>query len=160
MVKLKVLNIIQDSIVDGEGLRVVIFLSGCTHRCKGCHNPESWNIDYGYEYSIQEIIDEIELKSVTKKVTLSGGDPMLQCKGITLLAKELKRLSYNIWIYTGYEYEDIINDECMNEVVSYCDVLVDGKFVEELKDTTLAFRGSSNQRVIKLKEDVYDNSNN
>lgn len=156
MDKIKVLNIIQDSIVDGVGLRATIFFAGCPHRCKGCHNPESWNIGYGTDYTMDEIINQIQLNPITNGVTLSGGDPMYQAEVILPLVSRLKELGYDIWIYTGYEYDQIIADEHMFEILKLSNVLVDGKFNEELKDLTLPFRGSSNQRIIDVPKSILD----
>lgn len=158
MGKIKVLNIIQDSIVDGVGLRATIFFAGCPHRCKGCHNPESWNTEYGVDYSVEEIMSEIRTNKITKGVTLSGGDPFFQAKEIAPLAKQIKKEGYNLWAYTGYLFEDILNDVNQMELLSFIDVLVDGKFEIENKDLTLAFRGSSNQRIINVQQSLEENS--
>lgn len=158
MGNIKILNIVQDSIVDGVGLRATIFFAGCPHRCKGCHNPESWNIEYGVDYSVEEIMSEIRTNKITKGVTLSGGDPFFQAKEIAPLAKQIKKEGYNLWAYTGYLFEDILNDVNQMELLSFIDVLVDGKFEIENKDLTLAFRGSSNQRIINVQQSLEENS--
>lgn len=154
MGKIKVLNIVQDSIVDGTGLRATIFFAGCPHRCKGCHNPESWNIGYGENYEIEEIMSEIRNNKITKGVTLSGGDPFFQTKEITPLAKQIKKEGYNLWAYTGYLFEDIVKNTLQRQLLKSIDVLVDGKFEQENKDLTLAFRGSSNQRIIDVQKSL------
>ncbi|PEA53331.1 anaerobic ribonucleoside-triphosphate reductase activating protein [Bacillus pseudomycoides] len=150
---MRVMNIIHDSVVDGEGLRTVVFFAGCPHRCLGCHNPQSWNICNGTEMTKEEIINEIENNSLTD-VTFSGGDPFFQATEIKELAKNVKDLQKNLWIYTGYTFEEIQNSQNndMIELLHYADVLVDGRFDLEKRDLTLPFRGSSNQRIIRLKE--------
>lgn len=151
---MKILNIMHDSIVDGIGLRAVIFFAGCPHKCKGCHNSQSWNIDYGSDYTISQIIDNIKSNTMTKGVTLSGGDPMFQASEVKVLACRLKKMGYNLWIYSGYTYEEILDSQSrdMIELLKCCDVLVDGRFEEDKKDLTLAMRGSSNQLIIDLNE--------
>ncbi|WP_242223757.1 anaerobic ribonucleoside-triphosphate reductase activating protein [Bacillus cereus group sp. BfR-BA-01380] len=150
---MRVMNIIHDSVVDGEGLRTVVFFAGCPHHCFGCHNPRSWNICNGTEMTKEEIIKEIENNPLTD-VTFSGGDPFFQASEIKELAKNVKDLQKNLWIYTGYTLEEIQNsrNNDMIELLHYADVLVDGRFELEMRDLTLPFRGSSNQRIIRLKE--------
>lgn len=146
---IRVLSIIHDSIVDGEGLRTVIFFAGCPHRCYGCHNPESWNSRGGENYRVENILDIIH-EYPDNDITFSGGDPMMQAEQILPLAKELKQLGKNIWCYTGYTLEEIIegNNRAKQELLSYIDMLIDGRFEHKLKDMTLSFKGSHNQRII------------
>lgn len=144
---LNINTIIKESIVDGEGLRYVIFVQGCPHHCKGCHNPQTWRTDKGHVVTIESLLDDIKKNPLLDGVTFSGGEPMLQSEELTKLAKEIKKLGLNIWCYTGFEYEDI--KESKKEFLKYIDVLVDGKFIEELKCLG-EYYGSSNQRIIKL----------
>lgn len=148
---MKVMNIIHDSVVDGEGLRTVIFFSGCPHFCAGCHNPTSWNIRNGIEMSIEEVVKEVASNPLTD-VTLSGGEPFFQAKEVAEVARRLKALGKNIWTYSGYTLEQILHDEehHKRELLKSCDVLVDGPFILAEKDLTLKFRGSRNQRIIDL----------
>ncbi|HEY4599957.1 MAG TPA: anaerobic ribonucleoside-triphosphate reductase activating protein [Cerasibacillus sp.] len=148
---MKVMNIIHDSVVDGEGLRTVIFFAGCPHQCLGCHNPSSWKMTNGKNMSVDDILQEVADNPLTD-VTFSGGEPMIQAKELVKLAKEIKKLDKNIWIYSGFTYEKIIasNDPYKKELLQICDVLVDGKFVIEQRDLSLTFRGSRNQRIIAL----------
>ncbi|MED3394232.1 anaerobic ribonucleoside-triphosphate reductase activating protein [Bacillus wiedmannii] len=150
---MKVMNIIHDSVVDGEGLRTVVFFAGCPHRCFGCHNPKSWNICNGTEMTVEEIVKEIASNTLTD-VTFSGGDPFIQAAEVKKVAKAVKGLKKNLWMYTGYTLEEIQSSQNndMIELLHYGDVLVDGRFEIEKKDLTLPFRGSSNQRIIRLKE--------
>lgn len=144
---LNINTIIKESIVDGEGLRYVIFVQGCPHHCKGCHNPQTWRTDKGHAVTIESLLDDIKKNPLLDGVTFSGGEPMLQSEELTKLAKEIKKLGINIWCYTGFKYEDI--KESKKEFLKYIDVLVDGKFIEELKCLG-EYYGSSNQRIIKL----------
>lgn len=152
--KTRILNIIPDTAVDGTGLRTSVYFAGCNHRCKGCHNPESWNFNAGEEIEISEIVDKVD-EYDNHKVTLSGGDPMYRKEEVDELIKELKKRipDINIWIYTGFTHEELIDldDNIVNEILDNIDVLVDGPFVEDLKSDECLFRGSTNQRIIYLK---------
>lgn len=148
---LRIINIYHDSVVDGVGYRTTIFFAGCPHQCKGCHNPESWNIKNGKEMQLQEVLDEC-LNNPLTDITFSGGDPFLQAKEIIPLAKALKKAGKNIWAYSGWTYEQLVQNKYKAELLKYIDVLVDGKFVLEQRDTNLLFRGSANQRILQLKD--------
>ena len=149
---MKVLNIIHDSVVDGEGLRTVIFFAGCPHFCKGCHNPESWNIRNGTDMSVDEVVAEC-LSNPLTDVTLSGGDPFFQAKEVNEVAKRLKAAGKNIWAYTGYTLEALLErDGDYLALVKHCDVLIDGPFILSERDLSLDFRGSRNQRIIYVKD--------
>ncbi|SLK39046.1 Pyruvate formate-lyase 1-activating enzyme [Mycobacteroides abscessus subsp. abscessus] len=155
---MRVLSIVEDSIVDGPGLRTTIFLAGCTHYCRGCHNPESWRIDGGIEMSIDEMMSQVN-RNPLNDITFSGGEPMLQIRELILLAKKFKQKNKNIWCYTGFLWEELMTkykDE-FTQLSMYLDVLVDGRFMIEQRDLSLLFKGSKNQRVIdcqrSLKED-------
>jgi len=150
---INVLSVIHDSIVDGDGLRTTIFFAGCPHQCRGCHNPTSWSFDNGERHSIDDLL-ELVAAAPLNDVTFSGGEPFQQAKEISLLAKQIKAMGKNLWCYTGYTYEWIIKqgNEDQKNLLSYIDTLVDGPFILELRDTTLSFRGSNNQRIMNLKE--------
>ena len=155
---LKVLNIIPDTIVDGPRMRTSIYLSGCFHGCKGCHNPSSWKLENGNDMSHEELISIIE-ESGHNRVTISGGDGLCyQYEELKDFLKKLKEIfpDINIWLYTGYTWEELMNSE-KSEILNYIDVLVDGKFVESLKSTKCPFRGSSNQRLIRVPESLSEN---
>ncbi|WP_261378394.1 anaerobic ribonucleoside-triphosphate reductase activating protein [Paenibacillus agilis] len=148
---LRVLSFVHDSVVDGEGLRSVIFLSGCPHRCVGCHNPQSWNMQAGEVLSVEEAAAEL-LSNPLSDITLSGGEPFLQAREVKRLARILREAGRNIWAYTGYtlEYIKQSGTKDMNELLTYIDVLVDGQFLQERRRPELRFRGSDNQRIWKL----------
>ncbi|WP_295727668.1 anaerobic ribonucleoside-triphosphate reductase activating protein [uncultured Muribaculum sp.] len=145
---MRVLDIVAGTSVDGPGLRTSIYLAGCDHACRGCHNPESWGHDSGHEMSVDEVMEVVRDNDFN--VTFSGGDPLYQAEAVTELARAVKSAGYTLWCYTGFTYEQIAVQPRFAPLMSLVDVLVDGPFVEELRDTSLLFRGSSNQRLIDL----------
>lgn len=159
---MKISGINFESIVDGDGVRVVIYFSGCLHNCKGCHNPSSHDFDSGQLFSekIQdEIIDYILDTPFISGLTLSGGDPMYSTKDIIpyIIKIRNKIKDISIWVYSGFTYEEIINDVEMSKLLILCDVLVDGQFILEQRDMTLAYKGSTNQRIIDIQKSIEQN---
>ncbi|MDE0563304.1 anaerobic ribonucleoside-triphosphate reductase activating protein [Exiguobacterium sp. B2(2022)] len=150
---MRILSVVEESVVDGPGIRTVIFTAGCPHHCKGCHNPSSWNPAGGEEFEVDEIVRRIEL-SGWDGVTISGGEPFLQSAELAKLVKACKSLGKNVWVYTGYTMEQLVamQDEAVQTVLDYADVLVDGRFEQSLRDMGLRFRGSRNQRIIFLNK--------
>ena len=146
-----------DSIVDGEGIRTVIWTQGCNHHCKGCHNPETWSFDSGYLVDVDSVIKEIDSLTGQDGITLSGGDPFYQVDACTLIAKHCKDKKLNVWCYTGFVYEDLIKDTKMLELLKYIDVLVDGPFVLNQRSIDLYFKGSINQRIIDVPNSLKEN---
>lgn len=151
-----IIGINFESIVDGDGVRVVIFFSGCNHHCKGCHNPETHDFNAGRLFSTElqkQIAEYVRETPFISGVTLSGGDPMYSAESIIPFLKELKSLSpaSTIWVYSGFTYEEIVADPSMRELLQMCDVLVDGPFILEQRDITLSYRGSRNQRIIDVQ---------
>lgn len=152
--KLSILNIVEDTTVDGPGFRTAIYCAGCPNACPGCHNPESWNIHNGKMMETDEILAYI-LEDEFANVTFSGGDPMFQADGFAELAQKIKaNSSKNIWCYTGFRYENLLKRPEQAELLRWVDVLVDGRFMEALKDSDLLFRGSSNQRLIDVQQSL------
>ncbi|MDR2475595.1 MAG: anaerobic ribonucleoside-triphosphate reductase activating protein [Bacteroidales bacterium] len=152
MKEIRLLDIVEDTIVDGTGFRTAIYAAGCPHRCYGCHNPQSWNICNGKKWSIDAILQIIENNPVSN-VTFSGGEPFAQAEGFLELAKRIKsETRKTIWCYTGYRYEQLVGNRMYEELLSCLDVLVDGPFILKQKDPDLLFRGSSNQRIIPLNK--------
>ena len=142
---------------DGPGLRTSIYCAGCSHHCKGCHNPQSWDIANGKWMSIDEIMEVIKDDTISN-VSFSGGDPFFQVEAFTELARRIKtETSKTIWCWTGFTIEQIRADAHLAMLLPYIDTLVDGPFILEQRDTTLLFRGSPNQRIIHLtpvEEDI------
>ena len=146
---MKILNIDTDCTDNGIGVRTTIYVAGCPHRCKNCHNPESWSALAGSEYSLEEILEKI-VDNPIANVTISGGDPLsFQYKETLKLVRMIKeRTNKTIWLYTGYTFDEIKDEK--REILELVDCLVDGRFVQEKKDLTLQFRGSSNQRIVDV----------
>ena len=137
---------------DGPGLRISIYCAGCAHHCPGCHNPESWNFSGGREMDVDELMDMIKSDPFSN-VSFSGGDPFYQVEGFTELARRIKEeTSKTIWCWTGFTIEEVRANERLSQLLPYLDVLVDGPFILEQRDTQLLFRGSPNQRIIYLTE--------
>ena len=149
-----------DSVVDGDGLRTVIWTQGCSHNCEGCHNPGTHDFNGGALVSVDVIKNDlINLKKFKAQegITLSGGDPFFQCDACTELAKYSKEIGLNVWAYTGFVFEDILKNNKQLELLKHIDVLVDGKFEINKKNLNLPFRGSTNQRIIDVKKSLQQN---
>lgn len=147
----------DESISNGLGWRAVLFVSGCPHHCPGCHNKEAQDFNYGEKFNEEEILEKIKNNSILKGITISGGEPLCRenVKDVCNFIKDVKKVreNFNVWCYSGYTLDELINrkDEDTMECLNQIDVLVDGRFKENLKDPTLKFRGSSNQRILDLK---------
>ncbi|SFO68926.1 anaerobic ribonucleoside-triphosphate reductase activating protein [Prevotella sp. tf2-5] len=147
---ISVLDIVEDTMVDGPGFRTSIYCAGCRHACPGCHNPQSWDFSGGHPMSTEQIMRIIEADPYAN-VTFSGGDPMYQPEGFTELARTIRqRTSKDIWCFTGFTFETLINNPRHRQLLELIDVLVDGPFIKSLRDESLLFRGSSNQRLIDV----------
>ena len=146
----------SDSIVDGPGLRTVIWTQGCSHHCKGCQNPQTWSFKGGGRVKIDDVLEAIDELECQTGITFSGGDPMFQVEACDRIAAYCKDKGYNIWVYTGFTYEEILKLAEKNhtyiDFLEKIDVLVDGKFILEERDLSLLFRGSRNQRLIDVKK--------
>ncbi|MNE37116.1 Pyruvate formate-lyase 1-activating enzyme [compost metagenome] len=159
MTKIRLARSIQtDSVVDGEGIRTVIWTQGCVHLCPGCHNPNTHSFKSGILLEVDRLIKQLENLEHHNGVTLSGGDPLCQSEAILKLVKYLKLKEINIWCYTGYTYEQLQLlskvEPKLWEALTYIDVIVDGRFLLEKRSLDLKYRGSSNQRIIDVQESL------
>ncbi|MDE6263567.1 MAG: anaerobic ribonucleoside-triphosphate reductase activating protein, partial [Paramuribaculum sp.] len=141
--------------VDGPGFRTAIYFAGCRHKCPGCHNPESWDFAGGREISVENLLSIIEENDMD--VSLSGGDPVYQTEELLPLCQGIKAQGKTIWLYTGFLFEELWERHGGKTLLESVDVVVDGPFIEALRDTSLLFRGSSNQRLIDSHLSTPDN---
>lgn len=157
-IRLATLEIQRDSIVDGEGIRSIIWTQGCTHHCPGCHNPETHSFQEGYVIEVEDVKEKIKQLEGQDGITFSGGDPIEQAKACAEIAKYCKQLGLNIWCYTGYTFEELLKKMQIfpeiKEFLELIDVLVDGKFVLSEKSYDVTFRGSKNQRLIDVPKSL------
>lgn len=156
-IDIRIAGTVNDSIVDGKGIRFTIFVQGCPHRCKGCHNPQTHDFEGGKIINSDDIIEKVRSNPLLDGVTFSGGEPFCQAHELAVLAKEIKKLNLNLDIvtYTGYDFEYLYQNRDKNgygELLENTDFLIDGKFIEELKDWRIKFRGSSNQRYLDCRK--------
>jgi anaerobic ribonucleoside-triphosphate reductase activating protein len=150
---IRVLDIKYGTSVDGIGLRTSIYCAGCQNHCPGCHNPQSWDENGGEPISVEVLFKNIV--DADMNVTFTGGDPMLHPEGFIELAQMIKNnTNKNIWCYTGYKFEDLIQHPIRRKLVELCDVIVDGPYIESERDLSLHFRGSRNQRVIDVQKSL------
>ncbi len=151
----------SDSVVDGFGIRTVIWTQGCSHNCPFCQNPSTHDFQGGKDFSVDDIKEELDHLQNQDGITLSGGDPLFQIEAVTEIASHAKKIGLNVWCYTGFTYEEILKmaekKPIYLEFLKYVDVLVDGKYIHELQNLNLLFRGSSNQRLINVKETLKNN---
>ena len=147
-------------VANGPGIRTTIFVTGCTHKCHNCFNEEYQDFDFGDPWTQQEtdeVIEDLKLDEV-KGLTILGGEPFQNEVDLLEVLRDIKKeVQKDIWIFSGYTYEEILKDEDKKKLLEECDVLVDGRFVEALKDLSLRFRGSSNQRIIDVKKSLEAN---
>ncbi len=156
--KIRLSGIAYESLVNGPGMRRVFFAQGCKHNCKGCFNPMTHDFNGGELRDMDELLREVRENPMLKGVTFSGGDPWEQAEKFAYMAKEIKKMGLNVWSYTGYTFEYIREHmeerKGWKELLENIDVLVDGPFQEDKKQDGLRFRGSSNQRIIDVKESL------
>lgn len=155
--KVRLSGIAYESLVNGPGMRRVFFAQGCRHNCKECFNPETHDFNGGELFLMDELIEDVKKNPLLKGITFSGGDSMEQADKFIYMAKAFKEMGLNIWCYTGYKFEDLLADSTKREFLNYIDVIVDGKFEFENAIEGLKFRGSSNQRIIDVKESLKNN---
>ena len=149
---IRVAGIVNDSITDGPGLRLTVFVQGCPHHCQGCHNPQTWPFTGGTWMQPEEIVQKLRQNPLADGVTLSGGVPFCQCQALLPLARQVKAEGYDLYAYTGYTFEALcaMDDPSVHALLEQIDVLVDGPFVLSQRNLTLPFRGSENQRILDV----------
>lgn len=151
-------GIVKESIVDGPGIRYVIFTQGCPHHCEGCHNPDTHDFQGGTDIDSKKMLEEFCKDPLLAGVTLSGGEPFCQAEQLLDVAKAVKAMKKSVMIYSGYTIEELWKmsetNPAVEELLSYCDLLVDGKFILAERDLSLRFRGSRNQRVLDVPESI------
>ena len=149
---MRVIKIIEETMADGPGLRTSVYAAGCLHKCRGCHNPESWNFNQGNAWHPENLAQYL-IKNPYTDITFTGGDPIYQIKDLIECCKYIKAHSNkNIWVYTGFTLEAILSQPSLKELLYYIDTIVTDPYIEDLRDTTLQFRGSSNQRITNTKD--------
>ncbi len=164
---IRVADIYKESIVDGEGYRMAIFLQGCNHHCKGCHNPQTWDFNGGTEMEISDIIDMYN-SDIMDGITLSGGDPFFQADKLQELFNYCEDKSVSLWAYTGFIFDEFLkyinNEPCDNRIndsminmLKYTEVVVDGPFILEQRTVEALYRGSTNQRLVDVKKSLAEN---
>lgn len=146
-------GIAYESLVNGPGMRRVFFSQGCKHNCKGCFNPDTHDFNGGEERNIQDLIEDVRNNPFIEGITFSGGDPLERAEEFGYMAKEFKAMGLNIWVYTGYTFEELLSEPKYQELLKNIDVLVDGEFKEEQKGE-YKYRGSANQRIIDAKKSL------
>lgn len=155
---IRIAGVVKESTVDGPGFRYVIFTQGCPHNCTGCHNPDTHDFKGGKLVSIDKLVEDINKNPLLKGITISGGEPFMQPKQVYNLISKINKDKHSIMVYTGFKYEDLLEKAKENEyylkILQNTDILIDGKFVEALKDENVLFRGSTNQRAIETKNSI------
>ena len=151
---LSIAGIVDESIVDGRGIRMTVFVQGCPHHCPGCHNPQTWPFEGGREISVEEVFEQFRRDPLLKGITFSGGEPFTQPEALTELARLVHSVGKDVTVYTGYTYEQLLDkhDPAIDGLLAETDVLIDGPFIEAQKNLELRFRGSENQRLIDMRQ--------
>lgn len=153
---MRIAGLVQDSIVDGRGMRFVVFTQGCPHHCDGCHNPETHEPSAGLEMTTLEVINEMLSNPMTDGLTLSGGEPFMQPHDCAEIARAAHKAGLNVWAYTGYTFEKLLemDSEAIRELMNEIDVLVDGPFILSQKSLSIPWRGSKNQRLLDMQKSL------
>lgn len=158
MNKVRLSGIAYESLVNGPGIRRVFFAQGCKHNCEGCFNPDTHDFNGGENFDMDLLIEDVKSNPMIKGITFSGGDPFEQGKSFAYMAKRFKEIGLNVWSFTGYRFENILEhlgeDNGWKELIGNIDVLVDGKFNQSLKKDGLKYKGSANQRIIDVRESL------
>jgi len=160
---MRIAGLIQDSIVDGPGLRFTVFVQGCDMHCDGCHNPDALDLTGGIELTVEEIISQMLSNPLTDGLTLTGGEPFLQAADCTQIAAAARLAGKNVWVYSGMRFEELVekaeNDAAVRDLLETTDVLVDGRFEVSARSLSMKWRGSGNQRLIDVQKSLAENKN-
>lgn len=160
--EIRIAGTVQDSIVDGPGLRYVVFVQGCPHRCEGCHNPQTHDFSGGRLTDNDALFDECVENPLTMGVTFSGGEPFSQAEALYELGTKLKQRGYNLMCYSGWTFEELLEkaetEEFVGKLLGIIDILVDGRFELSHRSLTLKFRGSTNQRILDVKKSLAEHT--
>lgn len=150
--KLRIAGLVKESITDGKGIRYTVFTQGCPHGCPGCHNPETHDTNGGYFMDTEEIFEDFQKNPMLKGMTFSGGEPFLQPQPLCALAQNVHSVGKDITVYTGWTYEELLgmDNPMVKQLLDNTDILIDGKYLEDLRNLELCFRGSENQRIIDM----------
>jgi len=154
---IRICGLVNDSSVDGPGLRLTVFTQGCPHHCPGCHNPQSHSFEGGQLRDIDEILTMAKENPLLDGITLSGGEPFCQPEACAQIAVGAHKLGLNVWCYTGYSYENLLASKEKRALLEQVDILVDGPFILEERSLDIRFRGSKNQRIIDVKNSLLEN---
>lgn len=152
--QIRLAGIVKESVVDGPGIRMVVFVQGCTHHCPGCHNENTQDPFGGYLSTVQEVIDQLPSNPLVTGMTFSGGEPFMQAGALAVIGKAAKQRNLSVFTYTGFVFETLLeqsrNNPDIAALLAITDVLIDGPFLLEQRDISLAFRGSGNQRLLDV----------
>lgn len=153
---INVAGVMEDSIVDGPGLRTAIFAQGCPRRCEGCHNPQSHAFGTGTDWTVDALFERIRKNPIVRGVTFSGGEPFSQAAPFAELGRRLKQAGYEVAAYTGYTFEELADDgsPAQKSLLKILDVLIDGEFILAQRNLDLRFRGSANQRILDVPQSL------
>ncbi|MCL2496679.1 MAG: anaerobic ribonucleoside-triphosphate reductase activating protein [Clostridiales bacterium] len=159
--RIRLAGVVEESVTDGPGIRMVIFTQGCPHNCPGCHNPQTHDPNGGEWHDTEALLARFAARPQLAGLTISGGEPLMQAEAVAVLARGVKDLGKTVLLYSGYTFEDLRDssksDAAIERLLAYTDILIDGPFIEAERDISLAFRGSRNQRIIELgKQQVED----
>lgn len=156
--EIRIAGTVPESVVDGPGIRFVVFCQGCFHNCPGCHNPESHDLQGGFLTTVDKLWEEISERKLLKGVTFSGGEPFLQATPLVALAQKIKQAGLDLVVYTGYLFEELLalgkEKPAIYQLLELTDILIDGPFLLEERDLSLTYRGSKNQRIILVQESL------
>ena len=155
---LRINSIVSESIVDGPGIRMAVFVQGCPHHCPGCHNPQTHDFDGGHLISVSSVFEQYKENPLLRGITFSGGEPFCQAGALAELGRMIRQSGGTVITYTGYIYEDLLEmakkNPAISDLLSVTDWLIDGPYVEELRSLDLEYRGSSNQRILRFRENA------